>query len=61
MTDATVRLISVMSAAKGGPWRDSPGLTEEAVSEWLGEQEDRGDELRDKVMRKKEERNGNKK
>ena len=61
MTDATVRLISIVSAARGGPWRNSPGLTEDAVAEWLGVQEDGGDELRDKVMRKKEERNGNKK
>ena len=61
MTDATVKLISVVSLARGGPCWDSPGLTEDAVSEWLGVQEDRGDELRDKVMRKKEERNGNKK
>ena len=55
MTDATVRLISVVSAARGGPWRDTPGLTEDAVSEWLGVQEDRGDKLRNKVIKKQEE------
>ena len=44
-----------MSEAGGGPWSDSQGLLEDLLSIWLGVQEDRGDELRDKVMRKQEE------
>ena len=55
MTDATTKLLSVVSEAGGGPWSDSPGLTEDLLSEWLGVQEDRGDGLRDTVIRKQEE------
>ena len=55
MTDATTKLLSVVSEAGGGPWSDSPGVTEDLLSEWLGVQEDRGDGLRDTVIRKKEE------
>ena len=55
MTDATTKLLSVVWEAGGGPWSDSPGLTEDLLSEWLGVQEDRGDGLRDTVIKKKEE------
>ena len=55
MRDATTRLISVVSEAGGGLWIDSPGLTEDSLSEWLGVQEDRGDGLKDTVIKKKEE------
>ena len=55
MTKATTKMLSVVSEAGGGPWNDSPGLTEDLMSEWLGVQEDRGAGLRDKVIRKQEE------
>ena len=55
MTDATTKLLSVVSEVGGGPWIDSPGLTEDLLTEWLGVQEDRGDGLRDTVIRKQEE------
>ena len=32
MTDATTKLLSVVSEAGGGPWVDSPGLTEDLLS-----------------------------
>ena len=52
MTYATTKLLSVVSEAGGGPWTDSPGLTEDLLSECLGIQEDRGDGLRDTVVKK---------
>ena len=55
MTDATTKLLSVVFEVGGGPWIDSPGLTEDLLTEWLGVQEDRGDGLRDTVIRKQEE------
>ena len=33
MTDATTKLLSVVSGVVGGPWSDSPGLTEDLLSE----------------------------
>ena len=54
MTDATTKLLSVVSEAGGGPWINSPGVTEDLLSKWLGVQEDRGDGLRDTVIRKQE-------
>ena len=44
----------MVSEAGGGPWVNSPGLTEYLLSKWLGVQEDRGDGLRDIVIRKQE-------
>ena len=32
MTDAKTKLLSVVSEAGGGPWVDSPGLTEDLLS-----------------------------
>ena len=46
MTDATTKLLSAVSEVGGGPWDDSPGLTEDLLTVWLGVQEDRGDALR---------------
>ena len=54
-TDATTKLLSVVSEEGGGPWSESPGLTEDLLSELLEVQEDRGDRLRDKMIRKQEE------
>ena len=42
MTDATMKLLSVVSEMGEGPLIDSPGLTENLLTEWLGAQEDRG-------------------
>ena len=36
MMDATTKLLSVVSEAGGGPWVNSPGLSEDLLSEWLG-------------------------
>ena len=55
MTIATMKLLSVVSEVGGGTWIDSPGITEHLLTVWLGVQEDRGDGLRDTVIRKQEE------
>ena len=39
MSEATVRLIAVVSEVRGGPWEASPGLTERALTNWMGKQE----------------------
>ena len=52
MMEATTRLLSVVSEVGGGPWEASPGLTERALTEWMGEQEDRVDELKERIERK---------
>ena len=61
MMDATTKLLSVVSEAGGGPWSNSPGLTKDLLSIWLGVQEDRWDELRYKVMGNKRSWPGGKK
>ena len=38
MTDATTKLLSVVSEAGGRPWIYSPGLKEDLLTEWLGVQ-----------------------
>ena len=55
MTDATMKLLTVVSEVGGEPWDASPGLTEGLLPVWLGEKEDLGDDLREKVDRKPEE------
>ena len=45
MVEATLWLIVVVSEVEGGTWEASPGLTERALTNWLGQQEDRVDEL----------------
>ena len=55
MTDATTKLLSVVSEVGGGPWIDSLGLTENLLTKCMGLQEDQGDSLRDTVIRKQEE------
>ena len=52
MTEATTKLLSVVSETEGEPWTDSPGLTDDLMSQWLRVQEDQGEGLRDKVVRK---------
>ena len=55
MTDATTKLLAMVSEVGGGPWDLSLGLTERLLADWLGEQEDRGDALKGKGDRKQEE------
>ena len=55
MMEATTRLLSVVSKVGGGPWEASPGLTEKALTDWLGEQEDRVEELKERLERKQRE------
>ena len=52
MMEATTKLLSVVSEVGGGPWETSPGLTEGPLTVWMGEQEDRVDELKERIERK---------
>ena len=52
MTGATTKLLAVVSEVKGGPWKVGSGLTEKDVLERLGVQEDRVDELKEKIVRR---------
>ena len=54
MTEGTTKLLAVVSEVGGGPWDASPGLTEVLLTVWLWEQEDVGDDLKEKVDRKQE-------
>ena len=40
MTNATTKLLAVVSEVEGGPWDSSPGLTKRLLTDWLGVQED---------------------
>ena len=55
MTEATTKLLSVLSEVRGGPWEAGPELTEKALMDWLGEQEDRVDNLKERLDRKQSE------
>ena len=55
MTEATTKLLAVLSEVRGGPWEAGPELTEMALTDWLGEQEDRVDELKERLDRKQRE------
>ena len=52
MTEAPTKLLSVLSEERGGPWEAGPELTEKNLTDWLGEQEDRVDELKERIERK---------
>ena len=52
MTEATTKLLTVVSEAGGGPWGPGSGLTEKDLTEWLGVQEDRIDELKKKLVQR---------
>ena len=43
--EAAVWLLAAVSEAGGGPWEANPGLTARALTAWMGEQENWGDEL----------------
>ena len=55
MTEATTKLLAVVSEAGGGPWGAGSGLTEKDLTEWLGVQEDRVDELKEKLVQRERE------
>ena len=55
MVEATTKLLALVSKVGEGPWEVSPGLTESALMDWMGEQEDRADALKDRIERKQEE------
>ena len=44
-----LRLIAVVTEEGGAQWEDSPELTERALVDWLGQQEDRAEELRERI------------
>ena len=52
MTEATTKLFLVLSEERGGPWEAGPELTKKNLTDWLGEQEDRVDELKERIERK---------
>ena len=52
MMEATTKLLAVVSEVGGGPWDASPGLTEGTLTVWMGEQEDRVDDLKERIERK---------
>ena len=52
MMEATTKLLAVVSEVGGGPWEASPGLTEGILTVWMGEQEDRVDDLKERIDRK---------
>ena len=45
MVETTLRLLAAVAEVGGGTWEESPGLTERALTNWLGQQEDQVDEL----------------
>ena len=55
MTEATTRLLAVVCEVGGGPWEECPGLTERALTVWMGEQEDRVDGLKERIEQKQRE------
>ena len=55
MTEATTKLLAAVSEAGGGPWGADSGLTEKDLIAWLGVQEDRVDDLKEKLIRRKRE------
>ena len=52
MIEATTRLLMRVSEAGKGPWETCQGLTQRALTKWLGEQEDPVDELKESLDRK---------
>ena len=52
MTEATTKLLVVVSEVRGGPWGGGSERTEEDLIKWLGVQDDRVDELQEKIVRR---------
>ena len=55
MVETTIRLLAAVSEMEGGMREASPGLTEGALTNWLDQQEDRVDELMERLERKQRE------
>ena len=55
MTEATTKLLAVVSEAGGGPWGADAALTETDLIEWLGVQQDRVDDLKEKLIQRERE------
>ena len=49
MVETTLRLLAAVSEMEGGTREASPGLTEGALTNWLGQQEDRVEELMERL------------
>ena len=52
MTEATTKLLSGVSEAGGGPWGTVKELTEPDLLAWLGVQQDRVEELKEKLYQR---------
>ena len=55
ITEATTKLLMVLSEAGGGPWGANSGVTEMDLIDWLGVQEDRVDALKEKIIQRERE------
>ena len=55
ITEATTKLLMVVSEAGGGQWGANSGLTEMDLIDWLGVQEDRVDALKEKIIQRERE------
>ena len=53
--EATLWLVAAVSGVEGETWEASPGLTERALTIWLGQQEDRVEELMKRLEQKQRE------
>ena len=52
MVRATAALIEAVKEAEKGPWEVGPGMKEEALRTWLGEQVSRMDKLEESLDQK---------
>ena len=55
LTEAIVGLLAAVSSAGGGPWEGRLDLTEEALTDWMCDQDDRAEELKGRIERKQRE------
>ena len=55
MTEATTKVLAVVSEAGGGPWVADAGLMETDLIVWLGVQQDRVKDLKEKIIRRERE------
>ena len=52
LNEAIAELFAAVSAAEGGPWEGTPDLTEEALKDWMCDQDDGAEELKERITRK---------
>ena len=55
MAETTIKLLAAVTEAGGGPWGADAGLTEPVMIVWLGVQQDRVKELKEKLNRRERE------